>query len=84
MKTANKCGRIGLFLSVLGIYAINLISLWPYKVVYFATTLCLLGLLVSLIGLIWKPRLAAVLGLLLGIFGSLCLPTVFLPVLLRR
>ena len=41
----------------------------------------LLGVVVSSVGLIWKPRRLALLGLFLGIIVSLYLPTVFLPLI---
>lgn len=85
---SNKCGSVGLCLSVIGNAAIWLLGFvrfgYAFEVIRDITACCLLGLLVSSVGLVWKPRGKALAGLLLGIIGSLYLPTIFLPVLLRR
>ena len=71
---ANKCSSLGLLLSAIGLVALSLLSFWRFDVIRYATASSLLGALVSLVGLFWKPRRQALLGLLLGGVVSLYLP----------
>jgi cyanate permease len=80
----NRCGRAGLALSVLGLADIFLLGPMRFEFIRYMTLCSFLGLLVSLVGLCWKPRKHAAWGVILGGVGTLYLPTIFLPVLSGR
>jgi hypothetical protein len=72
----NKCGRIGCLLSTAGLVALCFAR---STMIRYLMICSLPGLVLSLVGLFRAPRGLALLGLLLGIIGSMYLPTVFLP-----
>jgi hypothetical protein len=77
----NRCGELGLLLSIVGIASIVLLGELRLELIRYMTISSLLGLVLSLVGLWWKPRQKAAWGLVIGTVGSLYLPTIFLPVL---
>ena len=79
----NPVGRVGLALSILGFCALALLGPMRFEFVRYMTLFSFIGLLVSLAGLCWRPRKQAAWGVVLGLLGTLFLPTVFLPVLIR-
>jgi hypothetical protein len=80
--TRNRCGDLGLLFSIVGFANIALLGPFRFEMILNMTLCSLLGLVVSFIGLWWKPRKTAAWGLVIGIVGSLYLPTIFLPVLM--
>jgi hypothetical protein len=54
------------------------------ELIRYMTVCSLLGLVMSFVALWWKPRKMAVWGFVIGAVGSAYLPTIFLPILLRR
>jgi hypothetical protein len=73
----NGWGQTGSRLSAIGYISIWAFAYLEFEVLRFMTLLSSLGLVVSFVGLAWKPRKPAVLGVALGLIGSLHLPTLF-------
>ena len=68
---------------MVGLAHIFMLGPLRFEFIRYMTLCSLIGLLVSLIGLCWRPRKHAVWGVFVGVVGTLYLPTVFLPVLGR-
>ena len=83
-SSRNRFGQLGLTLSCFGIVAIVALGTLRFDLIRYMTLCSLLGLLFSVLGLWRKPRIHAFWGILLGAVGSTFLPTVFLPLLIRR
>ena len=82
-NSTNRLGQLGLIASIIGLTGLFLIGPFRYEPIRYLTLFSLIGLVLSLLALWWTPRKSAKWGLLLGIIGSLYLPTVFLPVFER-
>jgi hypothetical protein len=79
----NNLGQVGLVVSGLGLVALIVLGWWRIDIVRYTTLCSLLGLVLSLAGLWRRPRRPAAWGVILGLLGTLYLPTVFLPLLIR-
>jgi len=83
----NVVGCVGFSLSLVGVIGLFLVG--PFGPVSATvgmnmTFLCVPGLVASIVGLIRTPRRLAGWGIVLGIFGSLYLPTFYLSIFLSR
>ena len=79
----NRWGQIGLVLSWVGLLSIALIDPVRLEFVRYMTLCSFGGLLVSAVGLCFRPRKLARWGASLGAIGTMFLPTIFLPLLAR-
>jgi hypothetical protein len=80
----NRLGQVGLAFSIIGFTHLFLLGPFRYEFIRYMTLFSLLGLVVSLVGLYRRPRKCAAWGAILGLVGTLYLPTVFLPVLMHH
>ncbi len=80
-KCPNRLGQVGLFFSIMGFVSFCSLDQVGGEFIRYVTLLSVVGLLISLYGLRRRPRTYAAWGVTLGLFGTLYLPTVFLPVL---
>jgi len=80
----SRLGRIGFYLSLTGVIGLTLGSVnleWLGFVRAGLTMLCLPGLLISALGMLDPNRRLAKWGVVLGVFGSLYIPTILLGLL---
>jgi hypothetical protein len=78
---SNPIARIGFFASLTGL--VSLFAIGPFGSLISIIASCvafvsLPGLIISCLGLFYRPRRLAGWGVAIGIFGSLHLPTIFL------
>ena len=84
---SNPIARIGFFASLTGV--VSLFAIGPFGSLFSTVASCvafvsLPGLIISCLGLFYRPRLVAVWGVAMGIVGSLYLPTIYLSLLRFR
>ena len=78
---SNSIARIGFFASLTGV--VSLFAIGPFGSLISTVSSCvafvsLPGLIISCLGLFYRPRRLAGWGVAMGIFGCLYLPTIFL------
>jgi hypothetical protein len=82
----NSIARIGFSLSLAGVLGLMTVGTFGPLVSHigmYITFLCIPGLAISIVGLVWQPRRFAICGVVLGVLGSAYLPTIFMSLFLR-
>jgi hypothetical protein len=75
----NRVGNVALVLSAIGLISLFLFAMEPLTwLLRPVSLLCPIGLLLGLIALWRPPRRSAIWAIVLGLFGSLYLPTLWL------
>jgi hypothetical protein len=75
----NRTGNMALVLSALGLWSLFVFSSGPLTwILPWTSLICPVGLLLGILGLQHPPRRTAWWAVAIGLWGSLCLPTIWI------